>query len=333
MEEAIKGTGSRILVVKLSSLGDLFHALPAVHNLKKGLGCAVDWVVQSEYTDLAACFRDVDRIISFPRHGSPWQFFRFARSLRKDKYLYVIDMQGLLKSAVISRLARGERRIGPSFHREGSHVFYSGIAGRPDRDRHAVEQVMDVVDYLGVERIPPEFPVTFPAWEPVGEAPRIAVFPLTRWRSKNWPQDSFKAALKTLQNRIGATVFIMGADADAEVCGYLHSDLRGKAFNLAGRLSLVETGSVLSGMDAVISNDSGPMHLAAAIGIPVVAVFGPTNPARTGPFGKGHIVLAGKKSCIPCYRRECPLGPTICLREVSPGAVVEAVISILSRRG
>jgi len=322
-------TGSRILVVKLSSMGDLFHALPTVHNLKTGFNASVDWVTQTEYAGLVSCFTDVDRVIPFPRHDRRGKLFRFIHDLRQNEYSYVFDLQGLLKSALIARLARGARRVGPSFHREGSRLFYSSVAGTLNKQRHAVDEMMDAIGHLGLPAISPEFPVKFPEWNPAGDAPRIAVFPVTRWKTKNWPQDSFASALRTIQRLTGGTVFVMGGPEEAVICRHLHADLKGKAFNLAGSLSLVETGSVLSRMNIVISNDSGPMHMAAAIGVPVVAIFGPTNPIRTGPYGSGHTVLAGRRSCVPCYKRQCAMGPTLCLREVSPDTVVEAVRAIL----
>jgi heptosyltransferase-1 len=108
----------KILVVKLSSLGDLFHPLPAVRCLKRELGAEIHWVVQEEYAGLVACFSDVSRVIRFPRRGFAAAGRAFVSELRRDRYDIAIDFQGLLKSALTTRMARAERRIGPSFHRE-----------------------------------------------------------------------------------------------------------------------------------------------------------------------------------------------------------------------
>ena len=107
----------------MSSLGDLFHALPAVHNLKAGLGAEVDWVVQPEYAALARCFTDVSRVIVFPRRAFFSGLFPFLRALRAERYDRIVDLQGLFKSALVARLARGGTRIGPSFHRESAHLL------------------------------------------------------------------------------------------------------------------------------------------------------------------------------------------------------------------
>ena len=149
MNESTKSDKPRVLVVKLSALGDLFHSLPAVHNLKVGLGAEIDWVTQKEYVDLVRCFTDVDRVIPFYRKAFFTNLKLFLEELRTRDYDYVIDLQGLLKSAIVARLARGKERIGPSFHREGSHLFYSAVAGEPARNRHAVEENLDIVRHLG----------------------------------------------------------------------------------------------------------------------------------------------------------------------------------------
>ena len=115
----------RVLIVKLSALGDLMHALPVARALKAGLQAEIDWVTQDEYVDLVARFDDVDRVIGFPRHRFVRHHRRFLRELRSRSYDIVIDLQGLFKSGAVTRLARGARRIGPSYHRECSRLFYA----------------------------------------------------------------------------------------------------------------------------------------------------------------------------------------------------------------
>lgn len=128
----------RLLVVKLSSMGDLFHALPAVHCMKLGLNATVDWAVQEEYAALVRCFTDIDRVIPVSRRAFVARFPSFLRELRACRYDLVVDLQGLLKSAVVGMLARGGRNIGPSFHREGAWVFYSSVAGERNKRRRGI---------------------------------------------------------------------------------------------------------------------------------------------------------------------------------------------------
>jgi heptosyltransferase I len=278
-------TPKRILVVKLSSLGDLFHALPAVHNLKVELGVSVDWVTQTNYVDLVRYFTDVDRVIGFPRRGFLGQAGPFLRELRRESYSHVIDLQGLLKSAFVSRLARADLRIGPSFAREGSRLFYTVTAARADKERHAVDEALDVVRYLGLREHKPAFPVSFHRKAIDEPHPRVALIPRSRWETKNWPVDRFTAVARGLQEKAGVSVFLVGGPDDTAACGQIETGLQGRVVNLCGRTSLVELGSLLQEMDLVISVDSGPMHMAAAVGRPVLAVFGATDPKRTGPYG------------------------------------------------
>ena len=133
----------RILIVKTSSLGDLFHALPAVHLLKTALDAEIDWVVNQDYVGLVECFSDVRKVIPFPRKELLPNLGKFRKLLRQETYDLVVDLQGLLKSAFICRLtkrAKGAKILGPSFQREGAWLFYSAVVGNKNKNRHAVER-------------------------------------------------------------------------------------------------------------------------------------------------------------------------------------------------
>jgi lipopolysaccharide heptosyltransferase I len=328
--------GRRILVVKLSSLGDLFHALPAVHRLKTELGATVDWVTQNEYADLVECFTDVSRVIRFPRRGWGEGWKTFWRDLRREEYAGVIDFQGLLKSAGVARLARTRYRMGPSFQREGSGWFYTEVAGPENRDRHAVDECLDAVRRLGLADAPVEFPMRFPS-VPVGAGrPRVALVPVSRWPSKNWPIAEYGRLARRLQDRLGATIYLLGGSGDEElaacaaIAGQLAAD---RVLNLAGRTRLVEMGGWLQAMDLVIGNDSGPMHLAAAAGTPVLALFGPTDPVRSGPYGAGNRVVQPPEGiCQGCRQRICRRGDQACLTAVTGERVMEAAESMLKAK-
>ena len=332
------GMGSkRILIVKLSSLGDVFHALPAVHCLKVGLGVEVDWVIQSEYTELVRCFPDVAGVIAFPRHRYLRQGLPFIRALRSHEYDLVIDLQGLLKSAITARMARRTRVIGPSFCREGASLFYDAVAGRLDKNRHAVEENLDIVRYLGIGMLPVQFPVRFPAREVAGEGPRVAVVPVSRGAAKNWPVERFSEMAKRLRREAGAAIYLFGSKEDEPACEVIRSAAAvgaadPRVVNLAGRTTLVDMGGWFANMQLVIANDSGPIHMAAAIGTPVLAVFGPTDPKRTGPYGAQHRVITTDDACRPCFRRTCSQDVPRCLSGVSADLVVGAAKAMLDAR-
>lgn len=329
-------TAPNVLIVKLSSLGDLFHALPAVHALKKALHWNVDWITQPEYVELVQCFDDVDRVLAFPRRQALRSCRQWLSDLRHTRYDLVLDFQGLLKSALVARMARADRRIGPLWHREGSRLLYSEVAGLPDKRRHAAEEACDLARHLGVSVESMVFPVTFPAREAEGTAPRIAYVPCSRWPTKDADPDFFADLIRALHREKGGTAFLLGAPDDRDTLDRLATGLEGvDVRNLCGRTSIVELGSVLQAMDLVVTVDSGPMHMAAALGRPVVALFGPTDPKRTGPYGVMHRVLQRSElDCVPCHSRTCqrPQRDHACMRRWDVADVMSAIPHIVSGR-
>jgi len=334
----------RILIIKLSSLGDLFHALPAVHNLKQGLGAQIDWVTNTGYVDLVSCFDDVDDVIGFPRKDFYANFNEFRKQLRKKEYDIIIDMQGLMKSALTARLARGSRRIGPSFHREGSKLFYDSVAGPCDRTRHAVIENLDIIPHLKLEKIPPEFHVTFPQppaepeslelfpQKPAADGPQVAICPASRWKTKNWPTDRFAEVAKKLQESMNASITLLGGPEDIETCRTIEDALVKPCRNLAGKTSIIEMGGILQNVDLLIANDSGPSHMAAAVNTPTLVIFGPTNPDRTRPFGDIHHVLKTAYPCQPCHSRTCQNPDIPCITGVKIYQVLDKATEMLTRK-
>lgn len=282
---------NRILIIKMSSLGDLFHALPAAHLIKKHTGAAVDWVVHDIYAGLAGCFTDVERVIPFPRRSFWRQRAAFAAALRQDRYDLALDMQGLLKSALVMRSVRADRRIGPSFSREGSRLFYDAVSGPCNKMRHAVEENLDMVRFLGLPVDEVVFPVEFPAVPLAGSGPRVGLLPCSRRADKNWAPERFAEVGRGLRDQRGARLFLLGSPADAPVCAEVARAIGEGATDLCGQTSMTELGGVVRGLDLLVTVDSGPMHLAAAVGTPTVAIFGPTDPVKTGPYGTLHRVV------------------------------------------
>lgn len=281
----------RILIIKMSSLGDLFHALPAVHLIKQHTGAAVDWVVHDIYAELAGCFTDVERVIAFPRRNFWRQRAAFVTELRQERYDLALDMQGLLKSALVMRSVRADRRVGPSFSREGSRFFYDAVSGPRNKKRHAVEENLDTVRFLGIPMGPVEFPVRFPKVDLAGPRPQVGLLPCSRRADKNWPPERFAEVARALREKTEAHIVLLGSPADRPVCDALARSVGEGVTNLCGKTTMLELGGAVRALDLLITVDSGPMHVAAAVGTPTVAVFGPTNPVKTGPYGPLHRVV------------------------------------------
>ena len=323
----------RILVIKLSSLGDLAHALPAVRALKARTGAAIDWVVQPEYAPLLARCPDVDRTIEFPRRNFARGFLSFWRALRREKYDAVVDLQGLLKSALAARLARGARRVGPAWAREGAHRFYDARPAKAAGPRrHAVEELMDVVALVAPGAgAAPEPRLDFPEAESDGApGPRVAFAPFSRWATKDWPLEKFADLGWRLAAEMGGRIRIVGGREDEARGEELARKIGERAENLCGKTDLPGLCSLLKSMDLLVTVDSGPMHWADALGVPVVAIFGATDPARTGPYRQlDHVVAKAGLACRPCHARTCARGDLACLRTLDVETVFQAVLARL----
>jgi lipopolysaccharide heptosyltransferase I len=320
----------RILIIKPSSLGDVVHALPTVNLIRKKFPDAtITWLIND---NLASLLKKgcpvIDGLIAFPRRefGKFWQLPRvltFMRRLRAENFDIVIDLQGLLRSGLMTRATRAPRRIGLSDAREGSRVFYNEIVEVPRI--HAVDRYLQAAHHLGCDISSVEFPLnSIPSDVSYvdGLVPKsgalIAVNPSARWDTKLWGDDKFAALLKQLPRD---RVVLTGSAEDATRIEKLSQGCT----NLAGKTDLAQLAEVYRRCAVVITNDSGPMHLAAAVGTPVVAVFGPTDPALTGPYGKRHVVLRSGIPCSPCMKLYCTHTPRMeCMKLLTVEQVLAA---------
>lgn len=294
----------RILIVKTSSLGDLFHALPTVRLLKTAFDAEIDWVVNTQYVGLVECFSDVRKVIPFPRKDWKEKRDAFKAALRKESYDLIVDLQGLMKSALICRMAKrskGAKILGPSFQREGARFLYSAVVGRKNKNRHAVEENLDILRYLEKPSGPVEFPIQFPTvdFPCLENKPAVVFAPCSRHEAKNWPVKRFVE----LGEHLDCQIILVGSPDDAATCLKIENGLpEGACTNLCGKTSLLELGGVLQQADLVVTVDSGPMHMASAAGTPCLAIFGPTDPTRVGPFGDQHRVL--RFSTVRTYSKQ-----------------------------
>lgn len=329
----------RILVVKLSSLGDILHVLPCVHELRTQLGAEIDWAVHPEFASIVRCFADVDGVIEFPRHKVLRGLAPAIRSLRSKEYDLVVDLHGLFKSAIVARFARARRRIAPSYARECSWLFFSERAGRFDRTRHAAEQAFDTLGYLKLKRPQGAFRAALRVHEPypLPKSERtIAFAPVSRWPTKNWLPERFGELARILLGRDdGLRIAIVGGKGDVAVGEAIvdSSGAPGRVSNLCGRTSIAESFDILSRCDLLVANDTGPVHMAAAVGTRCAVLFGPTRPDWTGPYGEGHRIIMRDLPCQPCLRRKCRRGDLACLTSISAAEVADIVSEMFAASG
>ncbi|MGK7344758.1 MAG: lipopolysaccharide heptosyltransferase I [Candidatus Nitrospinota bacterium M3_3B_026] len=313
--------GPRFLIVKISAMGDIVNAFPVARAIKRGIpGAVVDWIVSDAYTELVRLCPDVDDLIPFRRRdwGKWWrptfagEALAFIQKTREKRYDAVIDLQGLLRSGVVTWLTRAPVKAGFGYAREGAAVFYNRKIISPGPEAHAIDRYMGALAALGMENggmgynlaIPPE--AASWARENLPSEPYVVLNPNTRWKTKRWPVERFGLLAKELEKRRGLRSVIVGAAEDERRCQAVARAAGLGAVNIAGQAGFSRLAAALGGARAVFTNDSGPMHLAVAMGAPVVAVFGPTNPARTGPHGPGAAAVRADVPCSPCYKRRCP---------------------------
>lgn len=307
----------QILVVRLGSMGDVIAALPAVASLKHSIPRSkITWVIDPKWSPLLEGNPYVDAVVHLDRrrfHGlrQAW------RDLQATHFDFAVDFQGLVKSAIVATLARPERIFGfnAEYARESAASwFYSTKV--PIRSYHAVERNLDLAAAAGASSLLHTFPL--PPGECQAKLPEgefVLASPLAGWGAKQWPLDYWEMLAERLRRECGMPL-VLDAPYSLEVPGVeTHvSTLRGLIY--ATRRAT-----------AVVGLDSGPLHLAAALGKQGVAVYGPTDPARHGPYG-GTIVVLRRPDATTTYRRTSD--PAASMRQIMPEHVFEALAPILA---
>lgn len=335
----------RILLIKPSSLGDIVHTLPVVSAIKQRWPTAhLTWLVKRQWADLVARAEGVDRVLPVDATMKSW--LGQVRELRIARFDLAIDLQGLFRSGVLARLSGAPVRIGFANGREGSPWFYTQRVPVPAAEMHAVDRYLLIAAALGARpQGPPKFrfklldadmAVVRDLFRQNGvsaDHPWVAMNVSARWPTKRWSLVSFGAAIDRLHHEGLGPVVVIGSADDQRDVARLRALTKSPFVDLTGAVPLGCLPALLSKAGILITNDSGPMHIAAALGIPVVAMFGPTSPVRTGPYGAGHHVLTGQVPCSPCFSRICRHDPQMeCLHLIKPNDVVEAVHRLLTTR-
>jgi lipopolysaccharide heptosyltransferase I len=306
----------RILIIKPSAIGDVVHTLPVLNLLRRRWPDAhISWLVTPACAGLLERHPQLDEVIRFERRtfGRGWRsprvafdLVQFMRSLRERAFDLVIDLQGLFRSGWLAWTTRAPVRVGFANAREGGWLFYTHRVPTGTAQQHAIERYLTVAQALGCERGPVEFHFAVDdadreqvaAMTPRG--PYAVLMPGANWPTKQWPVERFAGLVTPVRERFGLESVVAGGPDVA----HLAAKVTG-AVNLAGKTSLRQLVALLERASLVVANDSGPMHIAAALGRPLVTPYGPTNPVRTGPYGRDQSVIRLDLPCSPCYSRRC----------------------------
>lgn len=352
----------RILIVKPSSLGDLVHTAPAVDYLAKlEPAPRISWIVHESYVELVREFPGVGEVIPFPRglFRAPAlirrlpEAIRWVRGLRRG-FDVAADFQGLHRSGLMARLSGAKERFGFRDARELAWIHYNHRLPRPAHSAHEVDRhltlacaVRDFLIARGLARLPPSLPAEPSEWlatwrlevprahanfgtRALGEGPpAIALCPSGRWDSKRWPAERWAelaCALWEGEPRLRA-ILVCGPSekAEAERIAALVGN-RAPLQAWVGSTSFWETASLLARTSAVVGVDSFPLHLAWALGVPTVGLFGPSTPERIGPRGERHVAVSRTDlACIGCWKHRCPLPEWRCMPGISSDEVLRAI--------
>jgi heptosyltransferase-1 len=345
----------RILIVKLSSLGDVIHTLPAGQLLRGAFPDAtIGWAVERAHAGILERQAWLDEPIVWER-GTRRGLFNFLRRIRAGRWDVAIDFQSLLRSALVSRASGAQRVFGYSPAKECAHWLYHRRLPLATMERHAVDRSLElarrVIEQLGAQApsyhsLSRPFPLTPSANDQsqvdewlrrhrfrAGE--RLALLnPHCRKDANRWPAERFTELAKQLLDA-GWRVALVGGGVAREVCDAIAAPLGERLWRADGAFGLLATAELIRRADAFVTGDTGPMHIAAGMGTPIVALFGPANPVRTGPYSELAQVIQRPLACSPCYARNaCPLGHAVppCMAEISVDEVFTAVQGALDRR-
>jgi heptosyltransferase-3 len=340
----------RILVIKLKQPGDVLVSTPVLDALKEAWpGCHLTYLVPRGTEEMVAGHPGLDDLLVVDRRGETWgQALGLVRELRRRRFDLVIELSGGDRGAIYTLLSGAKARVGlarPGRSFWQRNLCFTRLLPRPPVRMHMVEQNLEALRPLGLE---PRNPRLAFFWsQEVDERVRdlmtvhnlrsgsfVIMHPGAGWRFKCWTPAGYARVLEALQHDWGLPVVLTGsrAPAEQELLAGILAATPARPLNLVGRLSFKELGALIAKARFFFGVDSAPMHLAAAVHTPAVALFGPSGVYNWGPWGPGHLVLQKDWDCVPCGRDGCE-GSKVsrCLDEFTPEEVLEAMAKHFGR--
>jgi heptosyltransferase-1 len=345
-----------ILIVRLGSLGDIVHALPTAAALAdRFLSARIDWLVDARYKVILDYVPIVARrlVVSTSRHaaslggqaGPQARVFPGRRALpaavaelRRGGYDVALDLQGLLKSAVLARLSGARRVIGfaPAHLRERAARWFYTETVDPGGARHVVDKNLAALAAVGITGAPRRFPIEVPPSPIVGDVRRrlalpaddsfALINPAAAWPNKQWPPERFGAVAAEVHARHNLRSAILWGPGEEPLARTVAERSGGSAVT-APATTIADLVHLARAARLMIAGDTGPLHIAAAVGTPIVGLFGPTDPQRNGPWDSADITLSRYDACV-CHYERCCRRATACLADIS----IEDLVAAIDRR-
>ena len=331
---------NRLLVVRLGSLGDLVHTLPAVAALRRAhSSLEIDWLVDAVHREFVALVPVVTNVVALgARTARAWLDVR--RQLAVRRYDVAADFQGLIKSAALARLAGAREVVGfdrLSLREPAARLFYSRTVDAGDAG-HVVFKNLRLAVSLGAADGPLEFPLVAIESAAAREAharaggPYALINPGAAWPNKRWPAERFGQVAAHLRDRHGLPSVVLWGPGEPDLAAAVERASSGAAVS-APRTGLADLVAIAREARLIVSGDTGPTHIAAAVGVPVVALFGPTDPKRNGPWEAADRSIARYHACACHYERRCRRGADWCLASIQVHDVCAAIDERLDPAG
>ncbi len=321
----------KILIIKLGALGDVINTLPLAISLKKHLKAEIHWLVAPLSFPLIRDHQYVDRVILFDKKNLMSSLYGTIKQIRQTQYDIVLDLQRLLKSGFFCMVAKSDRKIGFDKKRckELSWLFPFERINPGDPESHMLLQYIEFADYLKIpsDKISWEIPwVKHPVKSGFNIDPGYIVLNIGATKPANrWKPEYFAELADMIENKTDLKSVITGGASDRQCADIIQSKANCTIENLCGKTSLQELSNIIANAKCVVSCDTGPMHLSVALGTNLIALFGPSNPGRTGPFQGSVIQL--KLKCVPCNRKKC--NDPICMDKITPDHVMNELLKKL----
>jgi lipopolysaccharide heptosyltransferase II len=329
-----------ILIVLHGSIGDVTRALPLANLIRRGFPKAtLSWTVEPPSFPLVENYPALDEVILFDRRRWWSTFGPFLRKIRSKRFDLVLDLQRHLKSGFISRWSGARHRVG--FHRldckEFNWIFNNHFIPETGDVISKLEHYLKFAEYLGLNPRPIEWNFKLTEQEEssverhLGNVNRsyAVLFVGSRWESKQWFPSQAAECARLIQERHTLDVVLLGGKGDDGLAGEI-IETGVSVTNLVGRTSLREAIGVIARARIAVGPDTGLMHIAAAVGTPVVSLWGATSPLRTGPYGFEELTIQGKALCAPCYLKSCPIG-RICMQSIEKEEIAGKIRIVLAR--
>jgi len=329
----------RLLIVLLGAIGDVVCGMPLAQRLRRGWPhTRIAWAVEPPAAPLLETHAAVDEVIVFRRGHGLAALIEFLSAVRVSRPELTLDLQRHFKSGLTSWWSGAPRRIAFNTQnsREGNRLFNTESIAPVRELTPKLSQFLRFADALGVAEAPVTFGLAATAAERESMAPLLAaagerfaaLYVGSTWPSRQWLPGQTAELCRELHAR-GLGVLLVGGPADEAFAQRVLAAGAGDVVNSIGQTSLRQVIAIMERAEVAIGPDSGPMHIAAAVGTPVVALFGATSPERSGPWGWHHLVLRSDVPCAPCYLSNCPIDQ-LCMELISPAMVLERVDQVLA---